>query len=229
MKFGSITTGIIADGLIFNMDAANRASYVPNATTSYNTLDLSNNGSLQDTGIYSSENGGTWVFDGIDDYISCMDNTALDLTSTLTLNCWINPSSVSGWDAIMYKNKQWTWGAYHMGLNPSGYLSGGVGDSNWRTVQSTSNVLTTGDWQSIGMTWDNSLTTLILYKNGVAIKTDSSFGPYTINGNNNPLVIGMQNNIEWYSGKIANAQIYNRAISATEILHNYNALKGRFI
>ena len=46
MKFGSITTDIIADGLVFNMDAANRASYVPNATTSYNTLDLSNNGSL---------------------------------------------------------------------------------------------------------------------------------------------------------------------------------------
>ena len=27
MKFGSITTGIVSDGLVFNMDAANRASY----------------------------------------------------------------------------------------------------------------------------------------------------------------------------------------------------------
>ena len=34
MKFGSITTGIVSDGLIFNMDAANRASYVPNSTSS---------------------------------------------------------------------------------------------------------------------------------------------------------------------------------------------------
>ena len=40
-RVGSITTGIIADGLIFNMDAANRASYVPDATLSYNTTDLS--------------------------------------------------------------------------------------------------------------------------------------------------------------------------------------------
>ena len=29
MKYGSITTGIIADGLVFNMDAANRASTIP--------------------------------------------------------------------------------------------------------------------------------------------------------------------------------------------------------
>ena len=36
-KIGSITTDIIKNGLVFNMDAANRASYVPYATASYNT------------------------------------------------------------------------------------------------------------------------------------------------------------------------------------------------
>ena len=30
------------------------------------------------------------------------------------------------------------------------------------------------------------------------------------------------------SSIIANVQIYNRALSSTEVLHNYNALKGRF-
>ena len=73
-RVGSITTEIIADGLVFNMDAANRASYVPDATTSYNTTDLSISGSLQDTGMYSSINEGTWVFDGIDDCIHFPDN-----------------------------------------------------------------------------------------------------------------------------------------------------------
>jgi hypothetical protein len=32
----------------------------------------------------------------------------------------------------------------------------------------------------------------------------------------------------WYIGNMGSAQIYNRALSATEILHNYNALRGRF-
>ena len=40
-RVGSITTEIIEDGLVFNMDAANRASYIPDATTTFNTIDLS--------------------------------------------------------------------------------------------------------------------------------------------------------------------------------------------
>ena len=31
-----------------------------------------------------------------------------------------------------------------------------------------------------------------------------------------------------FLGDIANIHIYNRALSANEVLHNYNALKGRF-
>ena len=33
MKFGSITTGIITDGLVLNIDAANRASTIPDTNT----------------------------------------------------------------------------------------------------------------------------------------------------------------------------------------------------
>ena len=103
-RVGSITTGIIADGLVFNMDAANRASYIPNATTSYNTLDLNQSGSLQDdngSGMYSSDNQGTWVFDGIDDYIQPLVNgkgTIFD-TQTFTIQAWfksdIDPDTVT--------------------------------------------------------------------------------------------------------------------------------------
>ena len=49
MRMGPITTDIIKNGLIFNMDPANRASYVPDATTSYNTTDLLISGSLENS------------------------------------------------------------------------------------------------------------------------------------------------------------------------------------
>ena len=47
-RVGSITTDIIADGLVLNMDAANRASCIPssNTTIAYNTVDLSVSGVL---------------------------------------------------------------------------------------------------------------------------------------------------------------------------------------
>ena len=72
MKFGSITTGIVSDGLVFNMDAANRASYVPNATSSYNTIDLSVSGSFINDPTYISPptSASCWQFDGIDDRIA---------------------------------------------------------------------------------------------------------------------------------------------------------------
>ena len=48
MKYGSITTGIIADGLVFNMDAANRASTIPSTstTTAFNTVDTAISGAF---------------------------------------------------------------------------------------------------------------------------------------------------------------------------------------
>jgi hypothetical protein len=54
IRRGEITTDIIRNGLVFNMDAANRASYIPDATTAFNTIDLSNSGSLINDTFYDS-------------------------------------------------------------------------------------------------------------------------------------------------------------------------------
>ena len=43
-----------------------------------------------------------------------------------------------------------------------------------------------------------------------------------------PLYIGQDTSPDFANGKISNTQIYNRALSASEVLQNYNALKGRF-
>ena len=72
IRRGSITTGIIADGLVFNMDAANRASYVPNGTTSFNTLNILQSGSFEN-GIDFLQppiSASCWEFDGTDEYIT---------------------------------------------------------------------------------------------------------------------------------------------------------------
>ena len=67
-RVGSITTDIIADGLVFNMDPANRASTIPSTSTTevFNTLDMSVSGSINGA-TFNSE--GYFNFDGIDDYI----------------------------------------------------------------------------------------------------------------------------------------------------------------
>ena len=79
IRRGSISTPIIADGLVFNMDAANRASYVPNATASFNTSKPLGTNSISsslagqlynDTSFLSPPTSAScWTFDGTDDYI----------------------------------------------------------------------------------------------------------------------------------------------------------------
>ena len=94
MKFGSITTGIVSDGLVFNMDAANRASYIPDATTSYNTTDLSVSGSFINDPTYISPptSASCWDFDGVDDYI---DVSSINLGLENTISFWIKRGGIT--------------------------------------------------------------------------------------------------------------------------------------
>ena len=72
-RVGSITTDIIADGLVLNMDAANRASTIPSTSTdkTFNTIDLSQSGSFAaDATVYDSSTiSPSYAFDGTGDYI----------------------------------------------------------------------------------------------------------------------------------------------------------------
>jgi len=68
--------------------------------------------------------------------------------------------------------------------------------------------------------------TIKIYVN--AIKgTDSSAGSATTNSR--PFFIGAEHTGQHFRGNIGPVHVYNRALSANEVLHNYNALKGRFV
>ena len=70
---GNITTNIIKSGLVFNFDAANRASTIPSTNTSktFNTIDLSQSGSFTaDAQFDLSTISQSFAFDGTGDYIN---------------------------------------------------------------------------------------------------------------------------------------------------------------
>jgi len=213
IRRGSISTPIIADGLVFNMDAANRASYVPDATTSYNTLDLTNSGSLQDAEMYSSENGGTWVFDGIDDYID-IGSPSIG-TGKKTISMWINPTSITNDDRIISNINNINFGVRFATSNVQ------VWGNSWGSVFANPS---TSTWAHVCFVLKGDAT-ITGYLNGVEGSTVSTVY------NMSQLGIGARVNLvhgDEFHGKIANCQIYNRALSSNEVLHNYNALKGRF-
>ena len=219
MKYGSITTGIIADGLVFNIDAANRASTIPstNTTKTFNTVDTSISGSFINDQMYDSSTiTPSFAFDGTADYI--IINGFNDITVN-TVSAWFKVSFTTntvmmekGTNAKMMFQPNTDGGIFYANLkfyDPGGGYASSVMDGTWK------------NWVQIEDT-DFSY----FYINGVLQNSQANTSNST---NSNPIVLMARNGGSFdQEGNVGPVQIYNRALSANEVLHNYNALKGRF-
>jgi len=221
MKFGSITTGIIADGLVFNVDPANRASYPKTGTTINDTIG-SNTGTLNGT-TFQDIDRGVFNFDGIDDDISFAAANSGPLnnigTGDFTVSVWANAVTKTDYGALIGNN------------TGNGLLMWRVATSNVFQCYIGGDSFTTTYTIPFDNTWHyysitRSGTGVTLYVDGISVQTGTSSATLA---SNSISYIGNQphNNRRW-KGTITNVQIYNRALSSTEVLHNYNALKSRF-
>ena len=221
MKYGSITTGIIADGLVFNMDAANRACYPRTGTT---TTDTINNltGTLLGVTFIPSSGSGVWGFDGVDDYINCSNLSATNNLSEITISFWYKFQGTDTENGLVSQNP---------GFEVQDYANGMYFhiDNTTETVSVQNSAINykDGNWHNFVFTYKAGSAQLI-YFNGsqVATRVPSNTNLQTTSNNLN---LGRRNNGFRYAEiNMGPVQIYNRALSANEVLHNYNALKGRF-
>ena len=228
---GSITTDIIKNGLVFNVDAANRASTIPSTSTlkTFNTIDLSQSGSIvtdatwTDTTVTPSFN-----FDGTDGYIGTnISLNTLGISTTFSISCWVNISTNGNYDTIIAAPTSYA--AWNTGF---ALYCNGSGIRFWVEQWNGSNqyvetaTLSTDQWYNITATFDTT-NGLKLYVNGSTLTTASGT---TIDGLTNTIYIGSTgtNTTYGFIGNTSPIHIYNRALLANEVLHNYNALKGRF-
>ena len=235
---------IVTDGLVFYVDAANPKSFV-NGNTTWNDLSRSsNNGTLINGPTFDSGNGGSIVFDGVNDYYlgdfnSIINDTTTGASPIFTISNWVyltpNSGIVDGLANISPDAQSWA--HYYWYSNPSGptlnfnKINSGV--SNFRTFQviSQPNVILPNKWNNVVTVYDSG--NVSFYCNGSLLTSTISVndGNSTIVDNNFSLIFG-KNNIgaggQSLNGKIAKYSIYNRVLTSSEILQNYNALKTRF-
>jgi hypothetical protein len=229
---------IVTNGLVLCLDAANQRSYTSGSTTWYDLTGNFNNGTLTNGPTFDSANGGSIVFDGTNDYVSSNVGTALDIgTSTsITFSCWIkytasasnytglmckatSTNPMTGFQMLLYSNKL----SCELGLNQTvfvGPLTGLLGTT----------VLNTGKWFNTVLTINRGTNTVSIYVNGILESSQVNASVSTSNlTNTSNLLIGTERTIALFlNGSIASSQVYNRALSAAEILQNYNATKTRF-
>jgi hypothetical protein len=92
MKQNFYEGDIVTDGLVLAADAGNLVSYESGSTTAY-SLTGSYSGSLLNGVGYSSNNGGAFTFDGVDDYIN-FGNPSNASNSQVTVTFWYNPTTI---------------------------------------------------------------------------------------------------------------------------------------
>jgi hypothetical protein len=222
MKYGSITTGIIADGLVFNMDPANRASYPRTGTIITNTIS-NQNGTFHGSPTFQNAFNGIIDFDGTDDYIDTNFNTDSDYISFIFWayrDAGVNDGTyLSRWGT----SSNWS---YIVREDSSNNLKIQLRCSNGNIITNTNMSLSTGDWNCYAVTFDGTI--VRIYKNGIQITTEDLDG--VLKTSTPDLFIGDRSTLSQapLNGQMGAIHIYNRALSANEILYNYNALKGRF-
>jgi hypothetical protein len=213
MAFGN-GPRIVTSGLILSLDAGDKNSY-PGSGTIWNDLSGNNNsGSLINGPTFNSANGGSIVFDGVNDYVSGNIQNA----TTYTINVWAyNLSNTTIGGSVI--------STAISPPSPSTFIQIGGDYNPWQFNFSVSNVKATIN-QWVMLTAIQTATTQQLYINGVpVINTISNIATTNLGTTYN---IGRRTDGVYLNTYVAILQIYNRVFSTTEILQNYNAQKSRF-
>jgi hypothetical protein len=226
---------IVTDGLVMYLDAGNNRSYASGSTS---WLDLSrgeNNGTLTNGPTFSSANGGSIVFDGTNDYVDIATLANIHYTSSLTLESWVLLTGTGvggGYRGIVGKGLTDTDEEYSLSVSTGAnkiYMDVGGGSGPYIDATYVSSLNTTyhivGTHQRVVGT-----STLTIYVNGNFISNTTAGSTQALNSNSYNTVIGSRfsTGSQSWPGYIYNVKMYNRALSAQEVLQNYNALKGRF-
>ncbi len=184
------------------------------------------NGATWTTGKF----GGAFQFDGVDDYVSIVNNSgSLNLDNSFTLTAWISSAGSSAEQGIIYKiNPSPTWVGYHFDLmSGSNDMKLRCMAHNTTSVSGnaiSSSALTKNQWHFVACVRDTASGKISLYVDGIQAATpttDNSAGKNIINSV--PLNIGSSfNNAKYFNGAIDKVKIFSRALSASEIQELYN-------
>jgi len=227
---------IVTNNLSVYLDAGYTGSYV-SGTTWYDVAGVSGiTGTLTNGPTYSA---GVITFDGVDDYAN-LGNLSYNRTN-FSVFVWVNfPTYHTNWrSAAISKwntggsdgsNNEWFLGVDNQ-IGPSPFactVQYGAGGSSLISISDTVNYVT-NTWYNVGFTWNSGV--LSLYKNGVLVNSATTANTTTRTTTQNVYIASFYTNppTQYCSNvKVGSTQIYNRTITGTEVLQNYNAQKSRY-
>jgi len=164
-------------------------------------------------------------FNGVSDWVTVTDGAAgtpLDLTTGMTLEAWVKPTALDGWEAVIVKERGVNNLSYALYAHDGAPLAGGIDapagygriGSFDQAVRGVTRISTT-EWTHLAMTYDGTMQRL--YVNGLEVATHAQTGSMAVG--NEPLRIGGDASFagEFFQGLIDEVKVYNRALTVAEI------------
>lgn len=208
---------IVTSGLVFYVDAANPRCYPGSGTDLTDTI--SGIGATLVGGVgFNTSNYGTFTFDGSNDHINFGNPSSVRLLNG-TISAWVKTSSPgAGFRGIIAKQN--AWGLF--------YSDGVLVSYDWgaNATRSTGLNIADGNWKNVAMTFQSGITNgTRIYLNGTSVLTT------TITWVND--AINLYGGAEFSASQFSNCSgsifsLYNRPLTAAEVLQNYNAAKKRY-
>ena len=245
--YGYSNLSIVTSGLILNMDANKTSSYPGSGNIWY---DISGNGRVatmsgyggQAAPTYSSTAGGAIQFYRGGSLATSAAAFSLsqggtpwaDLTSQVTLSIWFYTGTSS---VMILAGKGFRtspspveYQAYQFYTNGSSIIARVTAGGTTSNID-VSTSFSYNTWTNVTLTYDGS--TVSVYKNGSLANSASKTGSITAT-QGFPFVIGGQWNgnggynlpADGFNGLIGQVLLYNTALSAANVLNNYNATKS---
>lgn len=217
---------IVTDGMVMCLDAGNPKSYPGSGTAWIDLSGRGNNLTLYNGPTFSN---GVFTFDGTNDYAQNATNilgTGINIPHSLEM--WVNFSvivSTRWWLALIgpYTNGAMHWIGTSATATQFGVFGAGGGVLGSGQQQSP-DLLGTNRWLHLVTVFNGSSFNTFINSIGLTPVSATSF-----NFSNSNLTIAQKYGAESnFNGKISITRMYNRALSAAEVLQNYNATKGRF-
>lgn len=229
---------IVTGGLSLNYDIAQLRSYPKTGTSVTDLSGNSNNGTLVNGVAFNSSNGGSLFFDGTNDYTDCgaVSNITFERTNTFSFSFWIYSTSLALNGTILSKYNSLSRGLT-VGLNLTGAVSFVLRNTlttNDFVINTATGLITINNWYHVVVSYsgNSSTTGVSFYINGT-----KTTGDITVRNGLTATILNSQNvqlggrtaaDQTYYTGRIGLASIYNKVLTADEVLQDFNANRSRY-
>lgn len=212
---------IVTSGLVLCLDAGNPRSYSGTGTVWNSVSGNVSTGTLTNGVTYSSTNTGVLVFDGVDDRVNVVNS--LSSLSNLTIELFLRTAVVDGTQNIFLD--QFSSLRYEISTNNKFNIHLGNGSAWAYTFLPSTTTVQANTWYQTAWTWNGS--TAVMYVNGVAENSLTNAAASSGTGN---ITLGQHTPDTSYAwaGSMGSVKIYNTALSADQVLQNFNAQRTRY-